>query len=252
MEPKLKAFLIRSIKRPKNFIRYFPLNREDVFKNQLLIISNRIKEYGNGYLQNKDLVYYYRTFTLTESNITIFCIFYFHYTLNRKYIVNLADEICDISENNNLVDKNNDINKNIILQINELYYKYLSIIKTDKGIYGLELIGNTFEEYNEYKNNDSPSKQCIRSKTYNRIKVKDLKTNIDLGNTFNNTPFTEYELTFMMRGYNLNKIIKVLKWTKFKKCWLITFIILTILIYGFLGLYCYFWISNNNEINLFN
>ena len=63
-----------------------------------------------------------------------------------------------------------------------------------------------------------------------------------LGKTFTNTPFTEYELTFMMRGYNLNKIIKVIKWKKFKKCWLIIFIILSILIYGFLGLYCYFWI----------
>ena len=84
MEAKLKAFLLRSIKRPKNFIRYFPLNSQDVFRNQLIIISNRIKDYGNGYLQNKDLVYYYRTFTLTESNITIFCIFYFTIRILKK------------------------------------------------------------------------------------------------------------------------------------------------------------------------
>ena len=245
MEAKLKAFLLRSIKRPKNFIRYFPLNSQDVFRNQLIIISNRIKDYGNGYLQNKDLVYYYRTFTLTESNITIFCIFYFHFSLNRKYLINLADEICNISDNNNLFDNNNEINENIILKINELYFKYLSIIKKDKGIYGIELIGNTPEENNDnIINNDSASIKGVKykSKAFSRIKEKEHKTNSDLGNTFTNTPFTEYELTFMMRGYNLNKIIKVIKWKKFKKCWLIIFIILNILIYGFLGLYYYFWI----------
>ena len=244
MEPKLKAFLLRSVKKPKNFIQYFPLNSGDVLKNQLIIISNRIKEYGNGYLQNKDLVYYYRTFTLTESNITIFCIFYFHFSLNRQFLINLADEICNISDNNNLFDINSNINENVILKINELYYKYISIIKKDKGIYGIELIGNTVEENNDDIKKDSDSIQGVKfkSKAFSRIKEKDNKTNSDLGSTFNNAPFIEYELTFMMRGYNLNKIIKVIKWKKFKKCWLIIFIILCILIYGFLGLYCYFWI----------
>ena len=43
MEEELKAILIRSIKRPKNLLLYFPLNNEDIYKEQLLIISKKLK-----------------------------------------------------------------------------------------------------------------------------------------------------------------------------------------------------------------
>lgn len=244
MEKELKAFLLRSIEAPQNFIRYFPLNSEDNFKDQLLIISNRIKNYGNGYLQNKDLVYYYRTFTLQESNITIFCIIYFHFSLKRKYLENLADEIYSISETYNLFE-NNHINENTILRINELYLKYISIIKKDKSAIGfcsgIELIRNNTEDGNNINIDYNSTKGIVqKSKRYSRIKSK---TNCDLENTFTNTPLIETELTYIMRGYNLNKILIIRKWKKFKNCWFIIFIIIGVLIYGLLGFYIYLWMQ---------
>ena len=250
MEEELKAFLIRSIKKPKNFIRYFPLNSGDIFNDQLTIISNKIKSYGNGYIQNKDFVYYYRTFNLQKSNKTIFCLIYFHFSLNRKYLEKLADEIYDVSDNNRLFQNNNIINENAILQINGLYYKYLSIIRSDKGIRnfcsGIDLVGHIQEDEKDNNKIDCATTQGVlhKSKKYSRIKEKITKTNSDLGNTFNNNPFSETEFTFLMRGYNLSKIIQIIKWKKFKKCWLIIFIILSILIYGLLGFYFYLDITS--------
>ena len=84
MEEELKAILLRSISKPKNLTKYIPLYTEDIFKSQLLIVTNKIKKYGNGYLQNRDLVYYYRTFRFSETKIAIFCIIYFHFSLKKN------------------------------------------------------------------------------------------------------------------------------------------------------------------------
>ena len=242
MEEELKAIVLRSIKKSKTLkiVKFFPLNKEERFKNQLLMISNKIKKYGNGYLQNKDLVYYYRTFTYQESNITFFCVIYYNYSLNRKLIENLADEIYKITDIKNII-INNDLDNNILAIINDLFYKYRAIIKQEKGIRncisGIELIGDTSED----KDNDFNSTNgIIYGRKFNRTKQKDgNKTNSELGSTFTNTPFTETELNFIMRGYNLNNIIKIIKWKKSKRHWLITFIILSVLLYILLAFYIY-------------
>ena len=249
MEEELKAIVLRSIKKSKTLkiVKYFPLNKEERFKNQLLMISNKIKKYGNGYLQNKDLVYYYRTFTYQESNITFFCVIYYNYRLNRKLIENLANEIYKITDIKNIV-INNDLDNNILTIINDLFYKYRSIIKQEKGIRdcisGIELISDTPED----KGNDFNSTNgIIHGRKFNRIKQKDgNKANSELGSTFTNTPFTETELNFIMRGYNLNNIIKIIKWKKSKRNWLITFIILSLLLYILLVFYIYLLISKEN------
>ena len=251
-EEDLKAILIRSIKHSKkvNLVQYyFPLNSEDLFKNQLLIISNKIRKYGNGYLQNKDLVYYYRTFTYQETKITFFCVIYYYYTLGRKLIENLADEIYNITNINNII-VNNNLDNNMISKINSLFYKYRAIIKQEKGINvfisGIELIGDTAYDIDNTNLLDS-THGIIHRRKFNRIRQKDgNKTNSELGSTFNNTPFTETELNFMMRGYNLNNIIKIIKWKKNKKIWLIIFIILSLLLYILLGLYIYIFIGKEN------
>jgi hypothetical protein len=138
MEEELKAIVLRSIKKSKTLkiVKYFPLNKEERFKNQLLMISNKIKKYGNGYLQNKNLVYYYRTFTYQESNITFFCVIYYNYSLNRKLIENLSDKIYTLTDIKNIIIANNDLDNNISIStiINDLFYKYRSITRQEKGI----------------------------------------------------------------------------------------------------------------------
>ena len=245
MEEELKAILLRSIKKPKNLTKYIPLYTEETFKSQLLIVSNKIKKYGKGYLQNKDLVYYYRTFIFQESKI--FCVVYFHYSLKRKYIEQLVEEIYGLSDINNIIENNN-FNKDIIFKINELFYKYQSIIKQDKGIIdfisGLEFIRNTPDEKDTSNLKDINSiNGVIHKRKNNKFKGKESnnnKTNSDLGSTFSKMPFIENELNFMMRGYNLNKIITIMKWKKSKKFWLIIFIILSVLLYTLLGFYIFY------------
>ena len=243
MEEELKAILLRSTNSNKNLINYFPLKSGNIFKDQLVTISNQIRKYGNGYLQNKDLVYYYKTFTYQHTNISLFCVIYFHFSLKRKYIEKLIEEIYQITNINEIIE-NNVINENIILKINDLFHNYKSIIKYDKGkkifIKGIDLIEET---PSEDKNRNNSIHGEVNQKYYNRIKEKESsKVNSDLGSTFNNTPFTEAELNFMMRGYNLNKIIIVTKWKKTKKHWLIIFFILGLVLYTLLGLYIYYYI----------
>ena len=242
MEEGLNAILIRSKHRhPKNLIKYFPLNKGDIFKDQLLIISNKIKSYGNGYLQSKEFVYYYKTFTYQESNIKLFCVIYYHFSLNRNYIIKLAEEIYKLTDTKNLF-KNNDIDENITLEINEVFFKYISLIRKEKGIFefcsGIECI--SFKHEDDICDLDSThGVNQGTKKNYYKIKEKNNITNSELGNTFNNIPFTETELNCLMKGYNLYKAIQINKWKKFKKIWLIIFIISSILIYIFLGFYIY-------------
>ena len=246
MEEELKAILLRSIRKPKNLIKYIPLYTEETFKSQLLIISNKIKKYGNGYLQNKDLVYYYRTFKFQDSKIAIFCVIYFHFSLKRKYIEKLAEEIYELTDIDNIIENNN-FNNDLILKINELFYKYQTKIKEDKGIVdfisGIEFIRNTPDEKDTPNLKDLNSTNgIIHKRKNNKFKRKESnnKTNSDLGSTFSKMPYIENELNFMMRGYNLNKIIIIMKWKKSKKFWLIIFIIISVLLYALLGFYIFY------------
>ena len=245
MEEELKAILLRSIKKPKNLTKYIPLYTEEIFKPQLLIVSNKIKKYGNGYFQNRDLVYYYRTFTFHESKISIFCVIYFHFSLKRKIIEQLADEIYELTDINNIIENNN-FNNDLITKINELFYKYQMKIKEDKGIIdfvsGIELIRNTPDDKDTHDLKDLNSTNGILHRKNIKLKGKESnnKSNSDLGSTFSKMPYIESELNFMMRGYNLNKIIKIMKWKKSKKMWLIIFIILSILLYALLGIYIFY------------
>ena len=242
MEEELKAILIRSIKHPKNLLLYFPLNHEDIYKEQLKTISNKIKKYGNGYFQNKDLVYYYKTFTFQNSNITLFCIIYYYFSLKRKYIEKLSEEIYELIDIK-YISENNELNQHTISKINDLFYKYLSIIREDKGIIdfcsGIEYIKES-DSSNEKDTNSIKSNDAIINKRTKYSRIKNTKKSKELGSTFNNTPFTETELNFMMKGYSLFKVVNIIKWRKSKKRWLIIFIIISIILYLFLGFYIHY------------
>jgi hypothetical protein len=238
MEDELKAVLLRSKKVPKKLIKYFPLDKGDTFKEQLLIISNKIKSYGSGYLQNKDLVYYYKTFTYQESNIQLFCVIFYHFSLNRKYVLKLAEDIYKLTDSKNLF-KNNDINEKITSEINNLFFKYISLIKQEKGV--MEFCSGIENIVFETSSDECECKSTLGIKSRSRVINKRIKReNSDLGNTFNNTIFTEMELTFLINGYNLYKIVIVNKWKKTKIIWLVIFIILSVLLYIFLGFFIYF------------
>ena len=242
MEEELKAILIRSIKHPKNMLLYFPLKSDDIYKEQLTIISKKIKKYGNGYLQNKDFVYYYKYFTFQETNINLFCIIYYHFSIKRKYIENLSKEIHELIDIKYIIE-HNEMNNKTIKNINNLFYKYISIIREDKGIIdfcsGIDFIDSR-DSSNDKDINSVKSIDNIAHKNKKFCRIKKTKKNKELGSTFNNTPFTEAELTFMMKGYNLYKIINIIKWRKSKKSWLIIFILISLLLYILFGFYIYF------------
>ena len=119
----------------------------------------------------------------------------------------------------------------------------MSIIRKDKGIIdfcsGIEYIGEG-DTPNDKDINNVESIDTIVNKRKKYSRIKNSKKNKDLGSTFNNTPFTETELTFMMKGYSLLKVLNIMKWIKSKKRWRNIFIIISILLYLFLGFYIYF------------
>ena len=223
----LKAIIITNLKNTPDFIQYFPINSGNEYKNHLIAISNSIKTYGNGYLQNKNGVYYYKTFTFQNSNMVLFCLIYFQLPYKRKYIEKLSEEIYEIIENNKDKFSNGNIDNNISKIINKVYYKYCSIEKDDEE-HEEENILKTVGSFNSF----------TRKLIYSRINNKEEKNQNELGNTFSHIP-KEAELTFLLNGKNINNMKEIIIWKRFKRNWLIIFIIIFVILCVLLGLYLY-------------
>ena len=223
----LKAIIITNLKNTPDFIQYFPINSGIEYKNILIAISNSIKTYGNGYLQNKNGVYYYKTFTFQNSNMALFCLIYFQLPYKRKYIEKLSEEIYEIIDNNKDKFSNGNIDNNISKIINKVYYKYCSIEKDDEE----------HEEENILKTIGSLN-SLTRKLIYSRINNKEEKNQNELGNTFSHIP-KEAELSFLLNGKNINNMKEIIIWKRFKRKWLIIFIIIFVILCVLLGLYLY-------------
>ena len=220
----LKAIIITNLKNTPDFIQYFPINSGNEYKNHLIAISNSIKTYGNGYLQNKNGVYYYKTFTFQNSNMALFCLIYFQLPYKRKYIEKLSEEIYEIIDNNKDKFSNGNIDNNISKIINKVYYNYCSIEKDDEEENILKTVGS----FNSF----------TRKLIYSRINNKEEKNQNELKNTFNHIP-KEAELTFLLNGKNINNMKEIIIWKRFKRNWLIIFIIIFVILCVLLGLYLY-------------
>ena len=234
MSDSLKAILLTNLKNSPDFIRYFPNNNGDLYKNHLEIIANSIKQYGNGYLQNKNIIYYYKTFTFQESNIVLFCLIYFELPYKRKYVEKLTEEIYELITKQ-ITSINNILDNNTSKVINKLFYKYASIDK------------NKIEMNEDNSMKDLDIGNLINKKNiYNRVDNEGEKNEKEFGKTFSNIP-NETELTFLYNGRNIGNIIKLLRWKKFKRKCLISFIILDVLLFGLLGVYIYYLINISNS-----
>ena len=223
----LKAIIITNLKNSPDFIQYFPIDSGNEYKNHLKSISDSIKAYGNGYLQNKNAVYYYKTFTFQNSNMVLFCLIYFQLPYKRKFIEKLTEEIYEIIDNNKDKFSNGNIDINLSKIINKVYYKYCSVEKDDEE-HEEENILKTVGSYNSF----------TRKYIFSRINNKEEKSQNELGNTFTHIP-KETELTFLLNGKNINNYKEIIIWKRFKRNWLIIFIIIFVILCVLLGLYLY-------------
>ena len=224
----LKAIIITNLKNSPDFIQYFPIDSGNEYKNHLISISDSIKTYGNGYLQNKNAVYYYKTFTFQNSNMVLFCLIYFQLPYKRIFIEKLTEEIYEIIDNNKDKFSNGNIDINLSKIINKVYYKYCSVEKDDEE-HEEENILKTVGSYNSF----------TRKYIFSRINNKEEKSQNELGNTFTHIP-KEAELTFLLNGKNLNNMKEIIIWKRFKRNWLIIFIIIFVILCVLLGLYLYY------------
>ena len=227
MSDSLKAILLTNLKNSPDFTRYFPNNNGDIYKNHLEIIANSIKKYGNGYLQNKNIIYYYKTFTFQNSNIVLFCLIYFELPYKRKYVEKLTEEIYELIEKE-ISSTNNILDNNKSKVINKLFNKYASIDKNKKEM----------NEDNSMKDLEIGN-LVNRKNIYSRVDNKEKKIEKELGNTFSNIP-NETELTFLFNGKNIGNIIKLVRWKKFKRNWLIVFIFMDFFLFVLIILYILF------------
>ena len=224
----LKAIIITNLKNSPDFIQYFPIDSGNEYKNHLKSISDSIKAYGNGYLQNKNAVYYYKTFTFQNSNMVLFCLIYFQLPYKRKFIEKLTEEIYEIIDNNKDKFSNGNIDINLSKIINKVYYKYCSVEKDDEE-HEEENILKTVGSYNSF----------TRKYIFSRINNKEEKSQNELGNTFTHIT-KEAELTFLLNGKNINNMKEIIIWKRFKRNWLIIFIIIFVILCVLLGLYLYY------------
>ena len=235
MERQLKAILLTRLKNCPHFVNYYPNDRNQVHKNNLITLSKSIKKYGNGYLQNKNDVYYYRTFTYDDSEQMLFCIIYYKLPYKRIYVQNLVEEIYELTYDQNIFE-NNQFNANISREIEKLFTKYASMHKKAK-LSNEEMI----------RNNSNISNYSLRKQRYSRV-TKDDKENTELGKTFSVAP-NEVELNYALNQKKIFSVAKVNKWKKSKKRWLVFFIIISVLLYALLGFY--FYINFNSIIKIF-
>ena len=224
----LKAIIITNLKNSPDFIKYFPINSGNEYKNHLIAISDSIKTYGNGYLQNKNSVYYYKTFNFQNSNMVLFCLIYFQLPYKRKYIEKLSEEIYEIIDNNKDKFSNGNIDNNISKIINKVYNKYCSIENDDEE-HEEENILKTVGSFNSF------TKKYI----FSRINNKEEKSQSELGNAFTHFP-KEEELTFLFNGKNIINMKEIIIWKRFKRNWLIAFIIFFVILCVLFGLYLYY------------
>ena len=224
----LKAIIITNLKNSPDFIKYFPINSGNEYKNYLIAISDSIKTYGNGYLQNKNSVYYYKTFNFQNSNMVLFCLIYFQLPYKRKYIEKLSEEIYEIIDNNKDKFSNGNIDNNISKIINKVYNKYCSIENDDEE-HEEENILKTVGSFNSF------TKKYI----FSRINNKEEKSQSELGNAFTHFP-KEAELTFLFNGKNIINMKEIIIWKRFKRNWLIAFIIFFVILCVLFGLYLYY------------
>ena len=96
-------------------------------------LSQEFEFHNSGYLIK--VVYYYRTFRFQDSKISIFCVIYFHFSLARKYIEQLADEIYERS-------KNSDEKIEISSHIDNLIFNNIEYSENDSII---ELFSKNFD-----------------------------------------------------------------------------------------------------------
>ena len=233
MERELKAILLTRLKHCPDFEEYYPNNGNQIHKDNLITLSKLIKKYGNGYLQSKSDIYYYRTFTYDNSEQMLFCIIYYKLPYNRAYVENLVEDIYELTYNQ-IIFIHNEFNSNISSEINKLFFKYASMHINER-------LSNDINNRNSsiYSSNNNISNYSLRKQRYSRIIEQSDKGNNDLGKIFS-VGLDEVQLNYALNQKKIFSEFKINKWKKSKKRWLLFFIIITVLLYGLLGFYIYF------------
>ena len=241
----LKCLLMTSVQEDLKFTQYFPLNSDDEknIYNELLIISKYLTKCGNGSLQHKNTIYFYRTYIhsnfeknenynddnnfynenkTNKNNQKIFIIFFCSLKYNQKHIDNFTTEIFNIFDKNGF--NGEKLNDASLSKINTLFKKYQKLSPEFKQL-------NPMKKYNSYeivkteeKSNDILiDKTSINRRFNSRIIVskteyKDSFNPINFDDEFNSFKANERDLSIMFKQNEVEGcyIPQINQWKKIK------------------------------------
>ena len=240
---EIKLFLLTSIDNEIKINQYFPTDINDQKSlTNMVKISQHYKNCGDGCIQTKDFIYYYKTFVpLSREDIPLFLLFYCTKTYKEKNIENLCEELFQILDNEHIEESK--LKNEAKTLINDIFLQYKNLEKVKKISLGkdIKLSKNSFNESSYERNNSYESQNDNyrgdpRFYSYLvRKRVSRNESDIDLfldDNVFKTCSFDDFGHNPVKRyNDNLLKNDNFEKWKKLKKHYLIFSIILCILTY---------------------
>lgn len=240
---EIKLFLLSSIENELNINQFFPSDYNDQETlAELLKVSKHFKKCGDGCLQTKDFIYYYKTFIpLIKMDQNLFLLFYCTNSYNEKNIDSLCEEIFQILDDDPIEDMK--LKKSAKTEINTVFLKYKNLnTEIKKNLLGTDLriskrvnINESSDDRSYISSSKAYSNKRGDPRFYSYIIRKQTSGNdsdiFSDSNAFKTCSFDDSGLTVVKR-FNENITNENFeKWQKVKKHYLIFSLILSIVTY---------------------
>ena len=241
---EIKLFLLSSLENEVNINQFFPSDYNDQETlAELLKVSKHFKKCGDGCLQTKDFIYYYKTFiSLVKMDQNLFLLFLCTNSYSEKNIDSLCEEIFQILDDDPIEDMK--LKKSAKSEINTVFLKYKNLNgEIKKNLFGIDIkIPKKPNNINEISD-DRSYISC--SKVYNNkrgdprlysyiIRKQSSENDSSLfsdSNAFKTCSFDDSGLTVVKRFNDNITNENIEKWKRVKKHYLIFSLILSIMTY---------------------
>jgi hypothetical protein len=239
---EIKLFVLISIEDDLNINQYFPTDNDDQKSlTELVKVYNHFKKCGDGCLQTKDYIYYYRTYVpFSKRHTPLFLLFYCTNEYKEKNIENLCEQIFEILDDGHL--EQSGLKNTTKQSINNIFlqYRYLEKIKKipsrkiEKSTSKKTINESSYERtYSNDSDSDNmrgdPRFYAFYRRQFSRNDSED-----DLfsdNNAFKNCSFDDSGLTIAKRFNDNITNENFEKWKKLKKNYLIFSIFLSVVTY---------------------
>ena len=248
---EIKLFLLTSIENDLNINQFFPSDYNDQNTiSELLNVSKHFKKCGDGCLQTKDFIYYYKTFIpLVKNEQNLFLLFYCTNSYSEKNIDRLCEDLFQILDDEPIEEL--ELKETAKNAINDVFLNYKNL----KNDINQNLLGNEIKLKKKLSLNDSVSEEKADSsqskiftgnnrrgdpRFYSYIIHKQLSSNdsddvFSDSNIFKTCSFEDS--VAVNKNYKDNTTNENFeKWKKVKKNYLIFSILLSIVTYFLLPL----------------